>query len=160
MNPESHENEESHLGEMIAAADIDTSQPDREFLAGLKTKSTRRFCETASSAKMDKRNLIMAKIKKFAPGALAACLIGAIGVAVLLWFNGESSIAWADVQKHIEQAKCMTTKVVVTMPDGTKSHGQQTTATGDVCEGRPGDKGNDHDNELRQGGHADPRQNQ
>ena len=72
----------------------------------------------------------MAKVKRIAPGALAACLLAAIGVAVVLLSSGESSIAWADVQKHIERAKYMKTKVVVTMPDGTKSHGRQVMATG------------------------------
>jgi outer membrane lipoprotein-sorting protein len=115
---------------MIATADNDASQPDRAFLAGLKTESTRRFLETASSSRISKRNLIMAKIKKFAPSALAAGLIGAIGVAIVLLSGGEDAIAWADVQKHIEQAKYMKVKTAATLPDGTKVHGRQVMATG------------------------------
>lgn len=114
---------------MIATTDKDTPQPDSAFLAGLKTESTRRFSETASPPRMKIRDLIMKKVKRYAPGALAACLLGAIGIAIVL-YGGESSVAWADVQKHIEQAKCMKSKVLVTMPDGTKSTGQQVMATG------------------------------
>ena len=130
MNCDSHENEEGRLGDMIATADRDASQPDREFLAGLKTESTRRFLETASSSRMSTRSLIVAKVKRTAPVALAACLLAAIGVAVVLVSSVESSIAWADVQKHIEQAKCIKMKVAVTMADGTKSHGRQAMAIG------------------------------
>jgi outer membrane lipoprotein-sorting protein len=130
MNCDSHKNEEDRFSEMIATADNDVSQPDREFLAGLKTDSMRRFLETASPPRISKRNLIMAKIRKFAPSALAAGLIGAIGVAIVLLSNGESGIAWADVQKHIEQAKCIKMKVEVTTSDGRKSHGRQVMATG------------------------------
>jgi len=130
MNSDSHKNEEDRFSEMIATADNDASQPDRAFLAGLKTESTWRFLETASPTRISKRNLIMAKVRKFAPSALAASLIGAIGVAIVLLSGGEGGIAWADVQKHIEQAKCMKMKVAVTMSDGTKSHGRQAMAIG------------------------------
>jgi len=130
MNTDSPKNEEDRLSEMIATVDNDASQPDREFLAGLKRESMRQFLETASPPRISKRDLIMAKIKKFAPSALAACLIGAIGVAIVLLANGESSIAWADVQKHIEQATCMKMKVTVTLSDGAVSHGRQVMATG------------------------------
>ena len=36
MNPDSPDNEEARLREMIATADSNASQPDREFLADLK----------------------------------------------------------------------------------------------------------------------------
>jgi len=101
MNSDSQKNEEDRFSEMLATADKDAPQPDRAFLAGLKTESTRRFLETASPARMKVRNSIMAKVKRFAPGALAACLIGAIGVAIVLLSGGGADIAWADVQKHI-----------------------------------------------------------
>ena len=130
MNSDSQKNEEDRFSEMLATADKDAPQPDRAFLAGLKTESTRRFLETASPARMKVRNSIMAKVKRFAPGALAACLIGAIGVAIVLLSGGGADIAWADVQKHIEQAKCMKMKTAVTLPDGTKVHGRQVLAIG------------------------------
>lgn len=130
MNGNSQKNEEDRLGEMIATANKDASQPDRAFLDGLKTESTQRFLETASPARMKIRSSIMAKVKRFAPSALAACLLGAIGVAIVLFYGGESSIAWADVQKHIEQAKCMKVKVDAMLPDGTSVHGRHVMATG------------------------------
>ena len=130
MNSDSHKNEEDRFSEMITTANKDTPQPDRAFLAGLKTESTRRFLETASSIRPNKRSLIMAKVKRFMPGALAACLLVAIGVATVLSYGGESSIAWADVQKHIEQAKCMKMKMVITMSDGMTVQGRQIMAAG------------------------------
>jgi hypothetical protein len=129
MNSDSQKTEEDRFSEMIATADKDTPQPDRAFLAGLKTESTRRFLETASSPTMSKRDAIMTRVKRIALGAIAACLVVAIGIAVFLSTN-ESGIVWADVQKHIEQAKCMKIKMVVTMPDGTKSIGTQVAAPG------------------------------
>jgi outer membrane lipoprotein-sorting protein len=130
MNCDSQKNEEDRFSEMIGTADKGVSQPDRAFLAGLKTESTRRFLETASPARMKIRNSIMAKVRKFAPSALAASLIGAIGVAIVLLSSGEDSTLWANAQKHIEQAKCMKMKTAVTLHDGTKVHGRQTLAIG------------------------------
>ena len=131
MNGDSQENEEGRLSEMISTADIYAPQPDREFLAGLKMRSTLRFVESASSAGKSRRSLIMARVKRFAPGAVAAGLLVAIGVAVvLLPGSGESGVAWADVRKRIEQAKCMKMKMVLAMPDGTKIRARYMMAEG------------------------------
>jgi outer membrane lipoprotein-sorting protein len=130
MNSDSHKNEEDRFSEMIATADKDTPQPDRAFLAGLKTESTRRFLETASSPTISERDAIMTRVKRIALGAIAACVVGAIGVAFVFLETNKPGIVWADVQKHIEQAKCMKTKIVLTMPDGTTMHGRQMMAAG------------------------------
>lgn len=77
MNHDSPRNEEERLREIIVTADRNASQPDREFLDGLKTRSTQRFVE-AAAARNSKRSQIMARIKRIAPPAMAAGVLVAI----------------------------------------------------------------------------------
>jgi len=129
MNHDSRENGEQRLREIIVTADRNASQPDREFLAGLKTRSTQRFVEAA--ARNSKRSRIMARIKRIAPRAMAAGVLVAIGtVVVMLTTGGRNGVAWADVRDRIEQAKAMKMKVSVTTPDKMTVQGHTVMATG------------------------------
>ena len=129
MNPDSPDNEEARLREMIATADSNASQPDREFLADLKTRSMRRFVETA--ARNNKRSPIVAKIRRFAPRAMAAGVLVAIGAGiVMLTIGGRNGVAWADVRDRIERAKAMKMKISVTSADKTTVQGHIVMASG------------------------------
>ncbi|MGB2822712.1 MAG: hypothetical protein WBF17_17140 [Phycisphaerae bacterium] len=130
MNHDSPRNEEERLREIIVTADRNASQPDREFLDGLKTRSTQRFVE-AAAARNSKRSQIMARIKRIAPPAMAAGVLVAIGAAiVMLTIGGRSGVAWADVRDCIERATAMKMKTSVTMPDKTTVVGHTVMATG------------------------------
>jgi outer membrane lipoprotein-sorting protein len=129
MNHDSPDREEERLREIIAAADRDVPEPDREFLAGLKTRSTLRFVEAA--ADNSKRSRIMAKIKRFAPRAIAAGALLAIGATVVLLAVGSNDgAAWAKVRKRIEQAQGMRMTVSVTGPDKKVYRARSVLATG------------------------------
>jgi len=131
MNHDSPDNEEKRLREIIITADRNASQPDRPFLAGLKTRSTRRFVEAAASN--SKRSRIMAKLKRIAPRAAAASVLLAIGVAVvLLTTGGENGGLLGKTRDLIENAKAMKMKIngTVEKPVKTTVHGHMVMATG------------------------------
>jgi len=129
MNHDSPDREEERLQEIIAAADRDAPEPDREFLAGLKTRSTLRFVEVAAGK--SKRSRTMARIKRFAPRAIAAGLLLAIGATVVLLTVGpDNGAVWAEARKRIERAQGMRMTISVTGPDKTVYRARTVLATG------------------------------
>jgi len=121
MNHDSSEieerTEEERLREIIMTADRNAPPPDREFLDGLKERSTQRFDDAA--ARNSKRSRIMAMIKKYAPRAMAAGVLMAIGVGVvMLTTGGGNTDLMGALCERVEQAQGMKMKISGTVAMG------------------------------------------
>ena len=114
---EKTDREETRFAEMLGAIESQTPAPDRAFLKQLKKESTQSFLGAEKRHPVHERTNKMRIFKKLIPTAAAACIVAGITIAVVFLTigNGGSSIAWADVQEQIRNARTVTFKMSMAM---------------------------------------------
>jgi len=116
MSNSETDREEKRFAEMLSVIESKAPSPDKAFLKRLKNQSTQVFLAGGSAQAAHERKTLMMIFKRFIPTAAAVCVVGAIAVvAFLMLGDGVATVAWADVQEIIRNARTATWHMQMTM---------------------------------------------
>jgi len=116
MSNSETDREEKRFAEMLSVIESKAPSPDKAFLKRLKNQSTQVFLAGGSAQAAHERKTLMMIFKRFIPTAAAVCIVGAIAVvAFLMLGDGVATVAWADVQEIIRNARTATWHMQMTM---------------------------------------------
>ena len=122
MKKDEMDREERRFEELIGAAGAEAPALDKAFLERLRGQSSREFLAAQSPRPSHERIGWMSTFKKAL--GVAAVLCVAAGVAGLMayhfiWGSGGATVAWADVQKQIQNVQNFSYTMTMEMPKTT-----------------------------------------